>query len=62
AQCGFSGPDIARRAFLRGVKTTPAEYREHFCRSGVLGPEVSSSLNPQITDKLKDACGVADPG
>lgn len=62
AQCGFSGPDIARRAFLRRVKTTPAEYREHFCRSDPLGPEVSSSLNPQITDKLKDACDVADPG
>ncbi|WP_417277872.1 helix-turn-helix domain-containing protein [Celeribacter sp.] len=28
ALCGFAGPDTLRR-----VKTTLAEYREHFCRS-----------------------------
>lgn len=32
AACGFAGPDTLRRAFLRQVKTTPAEYRDHFSR------------------------------
>lgn len=36
--CGFAGPDTLRRAFLRRVKTTPAEYREHFCRSHPASP------------------------
>ena len=31
-RCGFASADTLRRAFQRQVKTTPAEYRDHFCR------------------------------
>jgi transcriptional regulator GlxA family with amidase domain len=29
-QCGFSSPEIMRRAFLRTVRVNPAEYRQRF--------------------------------
>ena len=27
--CGFSSADVMRRAFLRTLHTTPADYRRH---------------------------------
>ncbi|WP_320177669.1 GlxA family transcriptional regulator [Roseovarius pacificus] len=30
--CGYASADTLRRAFQRQVKTSPAEYRDHFCR------------------------------
>ncbi|XBS68341.1 helix-turn-helix domain-containing protein [Acerihabitans sp. KWT182] len=32
AACGFSGTDVLRRAFMRQLHTTPAQYRKFFCR------------------------------
>ncbi|WP_306290452.1 AraC family transcriptional regulator [Pseudomonas taiwanensis] len=34
ALCGFANADTLRRAFVKHVGVTPAEYRKRFGRSG----------------------------
>ncbi|WP_213990964.1 helix-turn-helix domain-containing protein [Sodalis sp. dw_96] len=36
AACGFSSTDILRRAFVRQLNTTPAQYRKFFATSGTV--------------------------